>query len=260
MLLAIDAGNTNIVFAVYDGAKRMGLWRCKTETSRTADEYTVFLAQLFPAADLGLDSITDVIISSVVPDANMNLRRLCEKTFGCQARFVGTNDVLVKLKINLNKPEELGADRIVNAVAVLSHHHCPAIVVDFGTATTFDVINGKGEYCGGAIATGVNLSMEALHRAAAKLPKIAVGRPESVIGRDTIGAMQSGVYWGYISMVEGMIARITDELGEKPFVIATGGLSSLFAGGTDKINLIDEELTLRGLVAIHQHNQKAKAA
>lgn len=260
MLLAIDAGNTNIVFAVYDGERRIGMWRCQTEATRTADEYTAFLAQLFPAADLRFEDITASIISSVVPDANIHLRRLCEKTFGCEARFVGVDDVRFNLKINLNKPEELGADRIVNAVAVITHHHYPAVVVDFGTATTFDVINERGEYCGGAICTGVNLSMDALHRAAAKLPKIGVKKPENVIGRDTIGAMQSGVYWGYVSMVEGMIERIATELGAAPYVIATGGLSSLFADGTDKINLIDEELTLRGLVAIHHHNQNAKAA
>ena len=260
MLLAIDAGNTNVVFAVFDGDRRVGMWRCKTDAARTADEYRVFLSTLFPAAGLEFSAITDTIISSVVPDANMNLRRLCENTFGCTARFVGAGDVTFNLKINLNKPEELGADRIVNAMAVLAHHRSPAIVVDFGTATTFDVINGKGEYCGGAICAGVNLSMQALHAAAAKLPKIGVNKPDSVIGRDTVGAMQSGVYWGYVSMVEGMIDRIAAELGETPFVIATGGLSVLFAGGTDKINVIDEELTLRGLVAIHQHNQKAKAA
>jgi type III pantothenate kinase len=258
MLLAIDAGNTNIVFAVYDGERRVGLWRCKTEAARTADEYKAFLAQLFPASNISFKDITDTIISSVVPDANFHLSRFCQATFDCEARFVSAADVT--LKINLNKPEELGADRIVNAVAVIEHHRVPAVVVDFGTATTFDVINEHGEYCGGAIAAGVNLSMEALHRAAAKLPKIGVKKPDNVIGRDTVGAMQSGVYWGYISMVEGMIARIAAEMNAKPFVIATGGLSSLFADGTDSIDLIDEELTLRGLVAIHLQHQKAKAA
>ncbi len=258
MLLAIDAGNTNIVFAVYDGDRRVGLWRCRTEYARTADEYAAFLAQLFPMAGIEFSDITETIISSVVPGANMNLRGLCASAFECEARFVSASDVT--LKINLNKPEELGADRIVNAMAVVTHYRYPAIVVDFGTATTFDVVDQGGAYCGGVIAPGVNLSMDALHRAVAKLPKVGVARPESVVGRDTVGAMQSGVYWGYIAMIEGVIARIAAEMKTKPFVIATGGLSSLLANDTDIFDQIDEELTLRGLVAIHKHHKKAKAA
>lgn len=259
MLLAIDAGNTNIVFAVYDGDRRVGLWRCRTEAARTADEYVAFLTPLFAAEDLTFAAITDTIISSVVPGANMNLRGLCAVAFGCDARFVGAGDV--SLKINLNKPEELGADRIVNAVGLITHYRYPAIVVDFGTATTFDVVDRTGAYCGGVIAPGVNLSMDALHRAAAKLPKVSVARPESAIGRDTVGAMQSGIYWGYIAMIEGMVTRIAAEMGEeKPFVIGTGGLSTLLARDTDAFDEIDEELTLRGLVAIHKQNRKIKAA
>ena len=259
MLLAIDAGNTNIVFAVYDGDRRIGLWRCQTDAARTADEYTAFLAQMFLATDLNFSKITDTIISSVVPGANMNLRGLCASAFGCEAKFISAADV--SLKINLNKPEELGADRIVNATAVITHYQYPAIVVDFGTATTFDVVDRTGAYCGGVIAPGVNLSMDALHRAAAKLPKVSVARPDAVIGRDTVGAMQSGIYWGYIAMMEGMITRIAAEMGEeKPFVIGTGGLSSLLARDTDVFDQIDEELTLRGLVAIHKQNRKIKAA
>lgn len=258
MLLAIDAGNTNIVFAVYDGDRRVGLWRIHTEATRTADEYAAFLAQLFPMSDISFHQITDTIISSVVPGANTHLRGLCAAAFGCEARFVSAADV--SLKINLNKPEELGADRIVNAVAVATHYRFPAIVVDFGTATTFDVVDENGAYCGGVIAPGVNLSMDALHRAAAKLPKVSVARPESVIGRDTVGAMQAGIYWGYIAMTEGVIARIAAEMKQKPYVIATGGLSSLLARDTDVFDQIDEELTLRGLVAIHKQTKRVKAA
>lgn len=258
MLLAIDAGNTNIVFAVYDGDRRVGLWRIHTEATRTADEYAAILLQLFTMAEITFDQVTETIISSVVPGANTNLRGLCAAAFGCEARFVSAADV--SLKINLNKPEELGADRIVNAMAVVTHYRYPAIVVDFGTATTFDVVDAQGAYCGGVIAPGVNLSMDALHRAAAKLPKVSVARPESIIGRDTVGAMQAGIYWGYIAMTEGVIERIAREMQAKPFVLATGGLSGLFARDTDIFDQIDEELTLRGLVAIHKQKRNVKAA
>ena len=256
MLLAIDAGNTNVVFALHDGTNVVHSWRCKTDPGRTADEYASWLAPLFAIAKLSFSDISEAIIGSVVPDANFNLKNLCEKNFGCPFTLVRPEMHGLDLTIKLNKPEEIGADRIVNAIAVRTHYSYPAIVVDFGTATTFDVVDGSGAYCGGVIAPGVNLSMAALHQAAAKLPRVSIARPESVIGRDTIGAMQSGVYWGYVSMVEGMIERIANEMGEKPFVIATGGLSPMFAGGTDKIEQIDRDLTLKGLIAIHQQITK----
>jgi type III pantothenate kinase len=260
MLMAIDAGNTNIVFALYDGRDVLQSWRCKTDAGRTADEYASWLFPLFESAGLDFSKITDAIISSVVPDANFNLRRLCEKNFSCPVTMVKQDMDALGLTIKLNKPEEVGADRIVNAIAVSRHYKYPAIVVDFGTATTFDVVDGEGAYCGGVIAPGVNLSMAALHQAAAKLPRISITRPQSVIGRDTIGAMQSGIYWGYVAMVEGMIARIAREMDEKPYVVATGGLASLFAGGTDIIDKTDEDLTLKGLIAIHEQMKAAKAA
>lgn len=252
MLLAIDAGNTNVVFALFDGAKVLQSWRCKTDAGRTADEYASWLYPLFESAGLSFAKISSAIIGSVVPDANFNLRRLCEKNFNCPVIMVGPEIVSKTLEIKLSKPEEVGADRIVNAVAVKTHYSSPAIVVDFGTATTFDVVDADGAYCGGVIAPGVNLSMSALHQAAAKLPRVGIKKPETVIGRDTVGAMQSGIYWGYISMIEGMIARISREIGVKPVVIATGGLAPLFADGTDKIETIDEDLTLKGLIAIYQ--------
>jgi len=260
MLMAIDAGNTNMVFALYDGKKVLHSWRCKTDANRTADEYASWLYPLFTQAGLKFSQVTDAIISSVVPDSNFNLKRLCEKNFGCPYSMVDQALVAKNLVIKLNKPEEMGADRIVNAMAVKAHYKCPAIVMDFGTATTFDVIDADGAHCGGIIAPGINLSMSALHQATAKLPKIGVKKPDSVIGRDTVNAMHSGVYWGYVSMIEGLVARIAKEMNAKPFVIATGGLAPLIAEGTSIIEKTDEDLTLKGLIAIYEQTKTAKAA
>ena len=253
MLLAIDAGNTNIVFAVYDGEVQKQSWRIRTDGGRTEDEYTAWLYPLFQSAGLSFSDIQDAIISSVIPDENRSLRELCQKTFQCDAFIIGSDFLDLGLPIRLSKPEEVGADRLVNAVAVLTHYQAPAVIIDFGTATTFDVIDGDGAYCGGVIAPGVNLSMKALHGAAAKLPKVSVKQPDSVIGNDTVSAMQSGLYWGYLSMIEGLIERISKEMGVEPLVLATGGLASLFAEGTDRIQTVDEDLTLKGLLHIHQN-------
>ncbi len=260
MLMVIDAGNTNVVFALYDGTKVLHSWRCKTDAARTADEYAAWLYPLFQSVGISFSQVTDSIISSVVPDANFNLRRVCEKNFACRAVMVKDDNAPHGLTIKLNKPEELGADRIVNAVAVKAYYSYPAVVIDFGTATTFDVVDAEGAHCGGVIAPGVNLSMSALHQAAAKLPKIGIAKTDQVIGRDTVTAMQSGVYWGYVSMVEGMVSRISKEMGAKPLIIGTGGLASLIAQGTGIIEKIDEDLTLKGLIAIHKNMKKAKAA
>jgi type III pantothenate kinase len=259
MLLAIDAGNTNTVFALYDGKEVVHVWRCKTDAVRTADEYASWLYSLFTMNGFSFRQIKDAIISSVVPDANFNLRRLCDRNFGCIPTFVKDKMDSLDLKIKLAKPEEVGADRIVNAIAVRSFYKYPAIVVDFGTATTFDVVDAEGAYCGGVIAPGVNLSMGALHQAAAKLPRVSISKPDFVIGRDTISAMQSGIYWGYIGMIEGTISRISAEMKCDPYVIATGGLSTLFARGTDVLRIIDEELTLKGLIAIYRQMERTKA-
>ncbi|MCB9991412.1 MAG: type III pantothenate kinase [Rhodospirillales bacterium] len=259
MLLTIDAGNTNVVFALYDGAQQVQMWRCKTDSGRTADEYTAWLYQLFSQNGLDFNLVSETIICSVVPDANVHLVQLCEKTFGAAPLMVSHETV--QMTVNLDKPAEIGADRLVNAVAVLACYQAPAVVIDFGTATTFDVINGRGEYCGGVIAPGVNLSMQALHQAAAKLPKIGIQKTDKVIGTDTVSAMQSGVYWGYVAMIEGTLARIEAEMGEKPLVIATGGLADLFADTVPAIEKVDKNLTLRGLLSIHkQANRGQKAA
>lgn len=255
MLLAIDAGNTNIVFAIYDGNERKALWRCKTDAARTADEYIAFLSQLCEIQKIEFKMITNVIVSSVVPDVNFPLRLMAFQAFGRKAKFVGKEIKDVGIKVKLEKPEEIGADRLVNAVAVLAHYKAPAIVVDFGTATTFDVVDKTG-FCGGAIAPGVNLAISALHMAAAKLPKVGISRPKKAIGTNTISAIQSGVYWGYVGLVEGMLKRMTAELKVKPLIIATGGLAPLFKNDIPLINKIDEELTLKGLLSIHESLKK----
>lgn len=257
MLLAIDAGNTNFTFAVFRDGEMLQSWRCRTDAGRTADEYAAWIFQLLSIHSLKLDDITNAIISSVVPDANFHLIHFCQKTLGIEPLLVSAATDL-GLKIKLNNPQEIGADRLVNAVAVIRDYRVPAIVIDFGTATTFDVIDAQGGYCGGAIAPGVNLSMQALQMAAAKLPRVAVQKTSAAIGRNTVDAMQSGVYWGYAGMIEGLVKRMMHELGESPFVIATGGLASLFAGSVDCIDKTDDDLTLRGLFYIHDRQKKNK--
>ena len=261
MLLAIEAGNTNVVFALYDGKNILHSWRCKTDGGRTADEYASWLYPLFLKADLDFTDVDNAIVSSVVADANFNLQRLCERHFNCKPIMVGQNNIQLDIKVKIKKPEEMGADRLLHAMAVKHCYKYPAIVVDFGTSTTYDVIDENGDHCGGTISPGVNLSMAALRQAAAALPKIAIRKTETVIGKDTVHAMQSGLYWGIISSVEGMIARLSAEMGVKPFVIATGGLSPLFADGTAVIDKHDEDLTMKGLIATYDHVCKnAKAA
>ncbi len=250
MLLAIDIGNTNTVFAVCKGAEILNSWRCRTVTARTADEYAAFLHEVFRIADLGFGEITDVICSSVVPESNFHLTEFTHKFLGLEPVFV-TKD-LVDIAIDLERPEDVGADRLVNAVAVCEVYRTPAVVIDFGTATTFDVIDSKGQYAGGVIAPGINLSVEALNRAAAKLPKVSIQKPERVIGKSTVKAIQSGIFWGYVGLIEGIIKGLTDELGEKLTVIATGGLAPLFSESIDIIEHVDHDLTLKGLLKIYQ--------
>jgi type III pantothenate kinase len=256
MLFAVDAGNTNVTFAVFDGTVRKSMWRIKTDASRTADEYISFLFPLFEIALLKPQNIKHVLISSVVPDANFSLRMLSHQAFQLRPDFIGKDITDFGIQIKTDKPEELGADRLVNTIAVIQYYKPPAIVVDFGTATTFDVIDKDGAFAGGVIAPGVNLSLNALHMAAAKLPKVSISKPSKVIATNTVTAMQSGVYWGYVELVTGMISRIQEELGEKVQVIATGGLAPLFEESIDLIDYVDEDLTLKGLLTIH-HRYKS---
>jgi type III pantothenate kinase len=251
MLLAIDVGNTNAVFALYDGPKPAAQWRSATSTVRTADEHAVWLSQLMNLVGRKLSDIDECIISTVVPQSLFHLRNLARRDFNKEP-FVVTAQNIPGVEVRIAKPSEAGADRIVNAVGAFTAHGGPLIVVDSGTATTFDVIGADGGFEGGVIAPGINLSMQALHDAAAQLPRIAIERPASAIGRDTIGAMQSGVFWGYIGLIEGLVARIKAEYGKPMKVIGTGGVASLFEGATKAIDIFDQDLTIRGLYEIHQ--------
>lgn len=258
MLMAIDTGNTNTVFAVFadDGSIR-GEWRASTDVDRTADEIGVWLLQLLELGGIARREITAAIIATVVPAALFGLRGFCRRYLHLQPLVVGTPDVEIGIEVLLDRPEEVGADRLVNAVGAFVHYGGPKIVVDFGTATTFDVIDARGNYLGGAIAPGVNLSLAALHQASAQLPRVAIGRPDRVIGKNTVQAMRSGVYWGYIGMIEGMIARIRGELGEPVGVVATGGLAPLFTECTDVLGHADPDLTLKGLYAVYRRNVRS---
>ncbi len=255
MLLAIDCGNTNIVFAVFDeGGRLRGEWRSSTNVNRTADEIGVWLTQVMTIGDLEPKQIDAAIIATVVPAVLFNLRSMCRRYFGCQALVVGTPDVDLGITICVDRPEEVGADRLVNAVAARDEYGGPLVIVDFGTATTFDVVDRSGSYLGGAICPGVNLSLEVLHMAAAQLPRVAIGRPDRVIGKSTVQAMRSGMFWGYIGLIEGMVGRISEELGTEITAIATGGLAALFTECTPALKHADPDLTLKGLLALYKRN------
>jgi type III pantothenate kinase len=255
MLLAIDTGNTNTVFAVFDnGGGMIGEWRSSTNANRTADEIGVWLVQLFALENIRRSDITDGIIANVVPATMFSLRKMFRKYFNCHALVVGAPDVHIGIRVLVDRPEEVGADRLVNAVAAFDEYGGPKIIVDFGTATTFDVIDQEGNYLGGAIAPGVNLSLEALHSASAQLPRVAIGRPERVVGKTTVQAMRSGIFWGYIGMIEGTIERICQELGKSVDVISTGGLAPLFGECSSVLEHSDPHLTLKGLYAVYRRN------
>lgn len=257
MLLAIEQGNTNTLFAVHDGKEWIAQWRSATESTRTADEYAVWLSQLLEMNRLSLRLLTGCIISSVVPQSIFNLRNLSRRYLNVEPLIIGENAEL-GIDVRIDKPSEAGADRLVNAIGAHIVYPGPLIVIDSGTATTFDIVAADGGFEGGIIAPGINLSMQALHDAAAKLPRIAIQRPERnrVVGTDTVTAMQSGVFWGYISLIEGLISKIKAERGEHLTVVATGGVVSLFEDATTMIDHYDPDLTIRGLLEIHRRNQR----
>ena len=257
MLLTIDSGNTNIVFALYEGEEQRGAWRSSSDPRRTADEYAVWLSQLMSLRGLTAGDVDAAIVATVVPEALFSLRSLCRGYFGCEPLVVGEPGVELGIGVLVDSPSEVGTDRLVNAVGAHERFGGPLIVIDFGTATTFDVVDGEGSYAGGVIAPGINLSLDALHAAAAQLPRVAVRRPPSVIGKRTVPAMLSGIYWGYVGLIEGLIARIEDEYGDAMKVIATGGLAPLFAEATPVIGHVDPEMTLRGLASIWRRNRDA---
>lgn len=256
MLLAIDCGNTNIVFAVFGaGGDVVREWRADTRADWTAEGLAAWLEPLLAEGGVVPDALDGAILATVVPATHDALVALCRDHFGCAPLVVGEPGVEMGLKVLLDKPGEIGADRLVNAVAAVAQYGAPLICVDFGTATTFDVIDANGDYAGGAIAPGINLSLKALEMAAAKLPHVEISPPPHVIGTDTDTAMRSGIFWGYVSLIEGMVKRIQDEFGAPMKIIATGGLSPLFSAATDVIETTDTALTLRGLYLIYQRNR-----
>ncbi len=255
MLLAIDVGNTNTVFALHDGTDLVQEWRCATDRQRTADEYFVWLRQLMEFSDLTTE-IRSVVISSVVPQVVFNLRVLSDRYFNTRPKVVGKPDVKLGVPVRVDPTAHVGADRLVNTVGAYDRYGGNLIVVDFGTATTLDVVDHDGAYVGGVIAPGVNLSLKALHDAAAALPFIDVTRPDHVVGTNTVACMQSGIFWGYVGLIEGLCARIRAERQSAMTVIGTGGLSTLFAQGTDVLQTIDTGLTIHGLVLIDRLNRE----
>jgi len=259
VLLAIEQGNTNTLFAVHDGEEWIAQWRTATDAARTADEYAVWLNQLLHMQALKLGDLDACIISSVVPQSLFNLRNLSRRYLKAEPLVVGDN-VDIGIDVRIEKPSEAGADRLVNALGGFLAHGGPLIVIDSGTATTFDVVGVDGALEGCAIAPGINLSMQALHAAAAKLPRVAIQRPGHVIGKDTVEAMQSGIFWGYVALIEGLVGRIKAEYRQPMTVVATGGVASLFEGATDTIDVFDPDLTLRGLLDIHRRNAGRESA
>ncbi|MFP6715054.1 MAG: Type III pantothenate kinase [Alphaproteobacteria bacterium MarineAlpha9_Bin5] len=257
LLLVVDAGNTNIVFALFDGPTLLNQWRTSTDIKRTADEYGVWLTQLIALDGIKPNDINAAILATVVPHTVFPLTHLCERYFKC-APLIIDNGNSVGINVEVTNPREVGADRLVNAVAAHAKFSGRLIVIDFGTATTFDIIRDDGAYVGGVIAPGVNLSIEALDRAAARLPRITVAKPPSVIGSGTVTAMQSGVYWGYISLIEGLVTRIKEEVGQSMRTISTGGLAPLFKNGTDLIDELESDLTLHGLRLVYDRRKRAE--
>lgn len=253
MLLAIDCGNTNTVFSIWDGTKFRATWRIATDHKRTADEYFVWLSSLMALTKTEAE-ITAVIISSTVPRVVFNLRVLCNRYYDCRPLVVGKPECKLPVAPRVDQGTTVGPDRLVNTVAGFDRHGGNLIVVDFGTATTFDVVDDDGAYVGGVIAPGANLSLEALHMAAAALPHVDVAKPAKAIGTNTVACMQSGVYWGYIGMVEGIVREVRKERPTPMKVIATGGLAALFAQGTETFDAIEDDLTMHGLVLIHALN------
>jgi type III pantothenate kinase len=255
MLLCIDVGNTNIVFAVFDEGTLIGQWRMSTISHRTADEYAVWLRQILAQESLSFKHITGAILSTVVPDAQFPMITLCRLYFEVQPLIVGEKGMNVGMPVKLERPQDVGADRLVNSVEAWRRYKTALVIVDFGTATTFDVVSGKGEYLGGVISPGVNLSLMALHQAAAKLPSIRVRQPEKVIGKSTVSAMESGVFYGYLSMVDGITSRIKEEYGAPMKVLATGGLATLYARHSTQIEETISDLTIYGLYTLYEMNK-----
>lgn len=255
MLLAIDCGNTNTVFSLHDGAKFIATWRTSTEHQRTADQYFVWLNTLMRTENLQDIVVTEVVISSTVPRVVFNLRVLCDRYFGCRPLVVGKPECKLPTPYRVEEGVRPGPDRLANVAAAFDRHGGDVVVVDFGTATNFDVCAHDGAYVGGVIAPGVNLSLEALHMGAAALPHVDISQPDKVIGTNTVACIQSGVFWGYIGLIEGLTTRIKAEYGRPMKVVGTGGLAPLFAQAQELFDVIEDDLTMHGLTVIHKYNK-----
>jgi type III pantothenate kinase len=254
MLLVIDIGNTNTVLGVYEDVRLIGHWRLETKPSQTADEYGILVRNLFALANLEFSRIRDIVIASVVPPLNSVLEQMSLQYFKLQPLFIEPG-VRTGMPVLYDSPADVGADRIVNAVAAYEKFGGPCIVVDFGTATTFDAISAKGEYLGGVITPGPGISAEALFSRTARLPRVEIRAPQKIIGTSTVGSIQSGLYYGYIGLVDGILARMIKELGPKTTIVATGGHASLIGRGTERIQHIAPDLTLEGLRLIHEKDK-----
>ncbi|WP_347489885.1 type III pantothenate kinase [Desulfoscipio sp. XC116] len=256
MILVFDVGNTNIVLGVFKERELVENWRLSTARHRTSDEYGILLRDLFRASTVTMEDIKATVLSSVVPPINPTLERTCRKYFGLTPHMVGPG-TKTGMPIKYENPREVGADRIVNAVAGYEQYGGPLIIVDFGTATTFCVISAKGEYWGGAIAPGIGISTEALFARAAKLPRVELVKPPSIIGKNTVNSMQSGIVYGFVGQVNEIVRRMKKEIDSVPLVVATGGLAELIAGETSAIDRVDKYLTLNGLRIIYERNCRA---
>lgn len=255
MIFVLDVGNTNTVLGIYDGDDLKYHWRIETSRNKTEDEYGMVIKALFENESIHFNEIDGIIISSVVPPIMSALERMCQKYFNIKPLIVGPG-IKTGLNIKYENPREVGADRIVNAVAGIHFYGSPLIIVDFGTATTYCYINEQNQYMGGAIAPGINISTEALFSRAAKLPRIEIAKPNNVIGKNTVNAMQAGILYGYVGQVEGIVSRIKAQAKKNPKVIATGGLAKLIATESNVIDLVDPFLTLKGLQLIYEKNME----
>ena len=254
MLLAIDVGNTNTVFGIHDGKDWINQWRSATDSTKTADDHASWLWRLADMHGVDPSRINGCVISTVVPQAVFNFRNLARRYLNVEPMFIGDPGINLGMEIRIRRPEQVGADRIVAALGAHRIYPGNLIVIDSGTATTFDVVAADGAFEGGIISPGINLSMKALHDAAAQLPRIAIQRPPHVIGQDTVTAMQSGVFWGYIDLIDGLVRRIREEYGKPMEVVATGGVASLFEGASQTINHYDQDIVIRGLLEIYRLN------